>query len=107
MALGGCMDSFAFLRRTLLGLAGTALGIALLTIAANASEIASAGPVTGGFSGFHIHGADETLRNHCETRDGVLWFVAPGGARYELVTSTTDPAICNPGDGSFHPFEET
>jgi hypothetical protein len=53
-----------------------------------------------------IHGPDEVLSDYC-TRDsaGRLWFTVPGGARFELITSTADPAIVNPGDGAFHPFE--
>src|SRR5262245_20319605 len=56
--------------------------------------------------GLVIHGAVETLDQWCE-RDSVgrLWLELPGGARFELITSTSDPAISNPGDGSFHPFD--
>lgn len=57
-------------------------------------------------SGLRIIGPEEVLRDHCVTdADGVLWFQLPGGASYELVTSTSDPAILNPGDGSFHAFD--
>jgi len=63
--------------------------------------------VTGeALAGLTIHGVEETLRDFCVEQDGVLWLVLPGGARHELVTSTSDPAVTNPGDGSFHPFEE-
>lgn len=57
-------------------------------------------------AGFRIHPADETLREYCSWRDGKLWFTLPGGASWELVTSTDDPAVSNPGDGAFHPFDE-
>lgn len=57
--------------------------------------------------GLRIHDASETLRSYCAWRDGVLWFTAPGGTSWELVTSTGDPAISNPGDGEFHPFDPT
>jgi len=57
--------------------------------------------------GLTIHGPEETLRDFCVKQDGALWLVLPGGARHELVTSTSDPVITNPGDGIFHPFEET
>jgi hypothetical protein len=57
-------------------------------------------------SGLTIHGPEETLRDFCVEQSGALWLVLPSGARYELVTSTSDPAIANPGDGSFHPFDE-
>ena len=55
-----------------------------------------------------IHSATETLRDDCfRDAQGRLWFQLPGGARFELVTSTSDPAVTNPGDGSFHPFDES
>lgn len=101
------MDAIAFVRRAILGLLGTALSVALLVVAAHASEVASAGTTPVTVSGLAVHGPEETLRRFCETRDGALWLVLPNGARYELVTSTTDPAIANPGDGSFHPFDES
>lgn len=34
--------------------------------------------------------------------DGALLFEEPGGALVRLITSTDDPQIANPGDGSFH-----
>src|ERR1051326_4937699 len=60
----------------------------------------------GAAAGFVIHDAAETLARYCE-RDsaGTLWLALPDGARYELVTSVSDPAIANHGDGSFHPFD--
>lgn len=55
---------------------------------------------------FTIHDAAQTLRDYCSTdASGVMWLSLPGGARYELITSITDPAIANHGDGQFHPFE--
>jgi hypothetical protein len=56
-------------------------------------------------AGILVHDADETLRDYCRTEGGRLYLVLPGGSRWELVTSTTDPAITNPGDGAFHAFE--
>ncbi len=57
-------------------------------------------------TGISVHDASETLRDWCRAdENGVLWLVLPGGARFELVTSTADPAISNHGDGSFHPFD--
>ncbi|MEK7330057.1 MAG: T9SS type A sorting domain-containing protein [Candidatus Eisenbacteria bacterium] len=97
------MEPVAFLRRTALGLLGTALGAALLVVAAHGSEL----PAASDASGLTLHGPDETLRDYCVAQDGRLWLVLPDGARYELVTSTADEAIANAGDGSFHPFEET
>src|SRR5436309_4522093 len=55
---------------------------------------------------FSIHDAASTLRDYCSTStDGRLWFTLPDGPSFELVTSTQDPAILNPGDGAFHPFD--
>ena len=63
--------------------------------------------VSGSARGFVIHGPEQTLRENCATDpDGRMWLDLPGGARFELVTSTGDAAIANPGDGAFHPFEE-
>jgi hypothetical protein len=58
-------------------------------------------------AGIVVHDAVETLRDHCRTEDGKLWLVLPGGSRWELVTSTSDPVITNPGDGAFHAFERS
>ncbi len=86
------------LRATLLGsLIGTGI-LPFLGSGAGASETS--------IVGLSIHGPEETLRDFCVREDGVLWLVLPNGARHELVTSTTDPTILNPGDGSFHPFDE-
>lgn len=57
-------------------------------------------------SGFVIHDPEETLRDWCEVdADGRVWLELPGDLRFELVPSITDPAIPNPGDGSFHPYD--
>jgi hypothetical protein len=56
-------------------------------------------------SGIVLHGAEETLRDFCRVEDGRLWLQLPNGVRCELVTSTSDPAITNPGDGAFHPYD--
>jgi hypothetical protein len=62
----------------------------------------------GDASRFVIHGPEQTLAEFCSRDgDGRLWLALPGGARYELITSTSDPAISNPGDGAFHPFQES
>jgi hypothetical protein len=55
-------------------------------------------------SRFVIHDAAETLREYCHADGDRLVFTLPGGASWELVTTVTDPAIANPGDGQFHPF---
>ncbi|MBI5711169.1 MAG: hypothetical protein HZC42_12855 [Candidatus Eisenbacteria bacterium] len=94
----------ALLRRTLHGLTGVALAVLLFTSAARANELA--GVPGAADPGFVIHGAAETLRDYCATDgNGVTWLALPGGARYELVTSTSDPAIANPGDGAFHAYD--
>jgi len=74
---------------------------ATLATTASASELGSAARAHGMF----IHDADETLRMYCAWNGATLVFTAPGGASWELVTSTTDSAISNPGDGEFHPFD--
>jgi hypothetical protein len=68
---------------------------------AHANELGSAAHV----SGIVIHDAAETLRDYCRWNGATLVFTVPGGSSWELVTSTTDPAITNPGDGSFHAFD--
>ena len=65
----------------------------------------SASPVR--VSGIVVHGAQETLRDFCHEQDGGLWLTLPNGMSWELVTSTSDPAVTNPGDGAFHSYETT
>lgn len=96
------MEPVRFVRHTALGLLGTLLGAVLLAAPARGAEL----PAAGDASGLVIHGPEETLRDFCVEQDGQLVLVLPGGARYPLVTSTSDAAIANAGDGSFHPFEE-
>jgi hypothetical protein len=99
------METSALIRRTGLGLAGSALAMSLMVAAARAGELAPGEAGPSGAAGIVIHDAAETLRDHCRFEDGAWWFRLPGGSRFELVTSTADPAIANPGDGSFHPFD--
>lgn len=80
---------------------GLALLLAL-SAPAGASELGSARVHV---AGLVVHDAATTLRDHCRYADGRLWLELPGGTRSELVTSTADPAIANPGDGAFHPFD--
>ncbi|MFI5371203.1 MAG: FlgD immunoglobulin-like domain containing protein [Candidatus Eisenbacteria bacterium] len=97
------MGSLAFIRRVLLGLGATVLGLAVAVLAARADELSGA---AAGGDGIVIHDAAQTLTRYCVTdTTGVTWLTLPGGGRWELVTSTADPVIANPGDGSFHPFE--
>lgn len=71
-------------------------------LAASADELGAAGNARG----IVVHDSETVLRERCVTdEDGRLWFVLPGGNRYELITSTDDPEITNPGDGSFHVFD--
>ena len=76
--------------------------LALAPRGAAASELRSAAAHV---AGIVVHDATETLRDYCRSEDGRLWLELPGGARWELVTSTTDPIIANPGDGAFHRFD--
>lgn len=96
------MEPVHFLRRATQSVLGASLAATLLVAAAHGSEL----PATGDASGLVIHNPAETFKHYCVEQDGHLWLVLPGGARYELVTSTADAAIANPGDGSFHPFDE-
>src|SRR5215471_3377501 len=83
----------------------TALAIALLAGRPAAANELRASAVGG--AGLLIHDAGETLRDYCRSEGGRLYLELPGGSRWELITSTTDPAITNPGDGSFHSFERS
>ena len=76
--------------------------VSLVAAPAAASELRAQARTV---AGIVVHDANETLRDYCVQEDGRLWLALPGGSRWELVTSTTDPAITNPGDGSFHAFE--
>ena len=81
---------------------------ALAQVAAATVASASEVQASGSGSGFRIHGLEETLRDFVrEDSNGRLWLDTPSGARFELVRSTSDPVISNPGDGAFHPFEES
>ena len=87
----------------------TALVIALLAPAvvwkpAAANELCASASSA---AGLLIHDADETLRDYCRSDGGRLYLELPGGSRWELITSTSDPAITNPGDGAFHAFERS
>jgi hypothetical protein len=96
------MEPLAFLRRTLIGLVGSLAAITLLVAVARANELPSGDAACG----FVIHDASETLRDYCSVDEsGVIWFQIPGGARWELISSVSDPAIANPGDGAFHPYD--
>ena len=76
----------------------------LLAAPAGAYELAVRGAPTS--SRFVIHDAEETLRDWCRPdSQGTLTLALPGGMSFELVTSTADSAISNPGDGCFHVFD--
>lgn len=94
---------FSVLRRAL-GVSGALLVVWALGTPASASELANAAQV--GTGGIVIHDAAETLSRYCR-RDptGRLWFAAPAGASYELLTSVSDPSIVNKGDGEFHAYD--
>jgi len=86
------------------------LSAALVALAALlASQAAGASEIQAGAAahGLRIIGPEQVLRDFCSRQDdGSLWFKLPSGQAFELVTSTADPAIANPGDGSFHPYDE-
>ncbi len=76
--------------------------LATATVAGRADELSAAGSS----HGIVIHDAASTLREFCSRGDdGRTWFTLPDGARFELITSTSDPDIANPGDGAFHAFD--
>lgn len=75
--------------------------LAFTAPAAGATELGSGAHP----SGLRIHSADETLGQYCAWSGGTLVFTIPGGASWELVTSTDDSVVTNPGDGEFHPFD--
>jgi len=56
-------------------------------------------------AGIVIHDSLETLREYCVSESCRLYLVLPEGSRWELVTTPGDPAITNPGDGTFHAFD--
>jgi hypothetical protein len=94
------MEMQALVRRGLIGLCGAVAGVALMTAVSRSDEVsAHATP-----DGLTIHGPEETLRDFCRLEDGALWLVLPSGSRFELVTEACE--LPNPGDGSFHPFDE-
>jgi hypothetical protein len=83
----------------------TAIVVAIATASVFAGPALAGAPAL--YPAIHIISADEVLRDHTEAgADGSLYFIDQMGARWPLATSTTDPAIANPGDGSFHPVEE-
>ncbi len=79
-----------------------ALALLLAASPGTASELRT---TTSRVAGIVVHDAQETLRDYCRTQDGRLWLELPGGMRWELVTSTSDPLVTNPGDGASHPFD--
>ena len=94
------MESISLLRRSLIGLGGAVLGLALMTTVGRSDEVAAGASA----DGVIIHGPEETLRNYCRTVGDQLWLELPDGSRFELATATCE--FANPGDGSFHPFDE-
>jgi hypothetical protein len=95
------METPVHLRPSPFGALAGALLALLLVPAARGGEAVTVGEA----AVLTIHGPDEVLRDYCVEKDGVLWLMLPGGARFELIVSTDDPAIVNKGDGRFHPFE--
>jgi hypothetical protein len=80
----------------------------LVPILAAAARPASAALELRNAPGIQVIPADEVLRDYVRpSADGGLWFFHPDGTGTPLVLSTADPQISNPGDGSFHPADET
>lgn len=80
-----------------------ALALLTLTAATAAAELQTSGSAPE----VRIHSPEQTLRDYCRRDlDGRLWLEIPGWVSCELVLTTSDPAIANPGDGAFHPFDE-
>jgi hypothetical protein len=95
------MEICSLMRRGLVGFCGAAAGLVLMVSVGRSDEVAARASALG----LVIHGPEETLRDYCRDEDGALWLVLPSGSRFELVT---DPCqLPNPGDGSFHPFDQT
>ncbi len=90
------------LRSHSLALTVSLLSASMVAQSAMANELSARG---GQSAGFTIHDASKVEREFCRWEDGRLYLVLPSGARFELVPSTLDAAITNPGDGTFHPFE--
>ncbi len=100
------MKPLSFIRRTLIGLLGTALGMVLLVVAGHADEVTGAA-LRPAQPAIVIHPASLTERDYCRVdAEGRTWLELPNGERFELITSVDDPAIINKGDGSFHPFDD-
>jgi hypothetical protein len=93
------MDRHLAIRHLFAGLA------AIVCMAAPAAGNELRGAAVQTVAGVVVHSAEETLQDYCRVENGVLTLVLPGGARYELITSTSDRALGNPGDGEFHPFD--
>jgi hypothetical protein len=82
------------------------LTLALLGGALVAPALADELDRTSAPRGFVVRDAATVLGSHCSRDDqGIMWFTLPNGQRFELITSVLDPAIANPGDGAFHPFD--
>ena len=90
----------SLLRRSLIGLCGAVLGLACMVSVSRSDEVSARVSALG----LVVHGADETLARFCHEEEGTLWLTLPSGARFELMTSTSE--LPNPGDGVFHPFDE-
>jgi len=95
------MNMVSLLRRSLIGLCGAVLGLACMVSVTRSDEVSARVSALG----LVVHGAEETLAGYCHEEAGALWLSLPSGARFELITSTAN--LPNPGDGAFHPFDET
>lgn len=83
--------------------AGT--GLTALLLAGLACLIAGTAAAAGLPAGIRILDPDQVLSERAMTgSDGLLYLQDREGVLRRFVTSTEDPAVSNPGDGSFHPL---
>ncbi len=79
-----------------LSLAKKRLGLVLGAVLLSLPVSAGAAPI--------LHGPDEVLERDCVWEAGKLYFAPATGGRWELIPSTSDAEVLNPGDGEFHPM---
>jgi hypothetical protein len=100
------MKPLALIRRALIGLLGTALGMGTLVMVAHADELNGLTADQAADGSIEIlSAADVELRYCSKDADGRMWLELPTGHRFELITDLSDPSIVNKGDGAFHAFD--
>jgi hypothetical protein len=76
--------------------------LAILAMLSAASAAEPMAPVAEASHGCRIHAADDVMATRVHASDDGLDFTDLRGQAWNLVTSTSDPAIAYPGSGSFH-----